>query len=77
MTDYAIARRIVDLHSRNEESVDRVYCVEDIMRYLMFARQFKPKVSAGLLDQPLSPYVVCRYSMFSKSGFQFSFIGYN
>ena len=44
MTDYAIARRIVDLHSRNEESVNRVYSVEDITRYLMFARQFKPKV---------------------------------
>lgn len=45
MTDYAIARRIVDLHSRNEESVDRIYSVEDITRYIMFARQFKPKVS--------------------------------
>ena len=44
MTDYAIARRIVDLHSRNEESVDRMYSVEDITRYIMFARQFKPKV---------------------------------
>ena len=44
VTDYAIARRIVDLHSRNEESVDRMYSVEDITRYIMFARQFKPKV---------------------------------
>ena len=44
VTDYAIARRIVDLHSRNEESVDRIYSVEDITRYIMFARQFKPKV---------------------------------
>ena len=26
-TDYAIARRIVDLHSRMEESVERVYAV--------------------------------------------------
>lgn len=34
----------MDLHSRNEESVDRVYSVEDVTRYLMFARQFKPKV---------------------------------
>ena len=48
VTDYAIARRIVDLHSRNEESVDRVYSVEDITRYLMFARQFKPKVTTIL-----------------------------
>ena len=27
VTDYAIARRIVDLHSRMEESVERVYAV--------------------------------------------------
>ena len=44
VVDYAIAKRIVDLHSRSDESVDRYYSVEDISRYLMFARQFKPKV---------------------------------
>ncbi|MEE6489098.1 hypothetical protein FKM82_015484 [Ascaphus truei] len=45
VTDYAIARRIVDLHSRIEESIDRVYTLDDIRRYLLFARQFKPKIS--------------------------------
>ena len=30
VTDYAIARRIVDLHSRNEESVERVYSVDEV-----------------------------------------------
>ncbi|XP_075684338.1 maternal DNA replication licensing factor mcm6-like [Rhinoderma darwinii] len=44
VTDYAIARRIVDLHARNEESIMRVYSIEDIQRYLMFARQFQPKI---------------------------------
>ncbi len=44
VTDYAIARRIVDLHSRQESSVERVYSLEDIQRYITFARQFKPKV---------------------------------
>ena len=44
VTDYAIARRIVDLHARNKESVERFYSVDDMQRYLMFARQFKPKV---------------------------------
>ena len=33
VTDYAIARRIIDLHSRIEESVDRIYEPEDISRY--------------------------------------------
>ncbi|KAG8442698.1 hypothetical protein GDO86_011479 [Hymenochirus boettgeri] len=45
VTDYAIARRIVDLHARNEDSVERVYTVEDIQRYLLFARQFQPKIT--------------------------------
>ena len=32
VTDYAIARRIIDLHSRIAESVDRIYEPEDISR---------------------------------------------
>ncbi len=43
VTDYAIARRIVDLHTRNVESVERVYSTEEIQRYILFARQFQPK----------------------------------
>uniref|UniRef100_A0A3B4WM45 DNA replication licensing factor MCM6 n=1 Tax=Seriola lalandi dorsalis TaxID=1841481 RepID=A0A3B4WM45_SERLL len=46
VTDYAIARRIVDLHSRVEESVNRLYSLDEIRRYLLFARQFKPKISS-------------------------------
>ncbi|KAK6302879.1 hypothetical protein J4Q44_G00272340 [Coregonus suidteri] len=45
VTDYAIARRIVDLHSRIENSVNRLYSLDEIRRYLLFARQFKPKIS--------------------------------
>merc|ERR1719445_142111 len=45
VTDYAIARRIIDLHTKLEESVERTYTVEEITRYLNFARMFKPKVS--------------------------------
>ena len=44
MTDYAIARCIVDLHSHVDRSVERVYSVDDIHRYIMFAKQFRPKV---------------------------------
>merc|ERR1712203_1167047 len=45
VTDYAIARRIIDLHTKLEESIDRSYTVEEITRYLNFARMFKPKLS--------------------------------
>lgn len=56
VTDYAIARRIVDLHSRSEESVERKYSVEDMCRYIMFARQFKPKISAESKDYMVEEY---------------------
>merc|ERR1712099_86091 len=45
VTDYAIARRIIDLHMRAEESVERTYEPADIARYISFARLFKPKVT--------------------------------
>lgn len=54
--DYAIATRIVDLHCRNDESVCRVYSVEDISRYLMFARQFKPKISKESMEYMVEEY---------------------
>jgi DNA replication licensing factor MCM6 len=44
VTDYAIARRIIDLHTKLQESVERVYTEEQVARYLGFARMFKPKV---------------------------------
>jgi len=44
VTDYAIARRIIDLHTKLDESVDRMYSEEEVSRYLQFARMFKPKV---------------------------------
>ena len=34
VTDYAIARRIIDLHSRLEESVERLYSVVSFKSYL-------------------------------------------
>merc|ERR1719470_536188 len=45
VTDYAIARRIIDLHTKLEESVERTCTEEEVARYLGFARMFKPKVS--------------------------------
>uniref|UniRef100_A0A6Q2ZI63 DNA replication licensing factor MCM6 n=1 Tax=Esox lucius TaxID=8010 RepID=A0A6Q2ZI63_ESOLU len=56
VTDYAIARRIVDLHSRIENSVDRLYSLDEIRRYLLFARQFKPKISSESEDFIVEQY---------------------
>ncbi|KAG8453222.1 hypothetical protein GDO86_000015, partial [Hymenochirus boettgeri] len=56
VTDYAIARRIVDLHARIEESIDRVYILDEVRRYLLFARQFKPKISKESEDFIVEQY---------------------
>ena len=34
VTDYAIARRIIDLHTKQEESVERTYSIEEIKRFV-------------------------------------------
>uniref|UniRef100_A0A8C8MGD0 DNA replication licensing factor MCM6 n=1 Tax=Oncorhynchus tshawytscha TaxID=74940 RepID=A0A8C8MGD0_ONCTS len=56
VTDYAIARRIVDLHFRNMESVERVYATDEIQRYILFARQFKPKITAEAKEFVVDQY---------------------
>uniref|UniRef100_A0A1B0FHJ7 DNA replication licensing factor MCM6 n=1 Tax=Glossina morsitans morsitans TaxID=37546 RepID=A0A1B0FHJ7_GLOMM len=45
VVDYAIARKIVDLHSNIEDAIERVYSREEVLRYVTFARQFKPFIS--------------------------------
>uniref|UniRef100_T1GT34 DNA helicase n=1 Tax=Megaselia scalaris TaxID=36166 RepID=T1GT34_MEGSC len=42
VVDYAIARKVVDLHSNNEENVDTAYTEK---KYITFARQFKPLIN--------------------------------
>ena len=64
-----LQRRIVDvalnvaltgaLLSRDrltEESCDREYTLEEIQRYITFAKQFKPKVRAKTLCVPMRTY---------------------
>jgi len=68
VTDYAIARRIVDLHSRCGESVERKYSVEDMQRYILFARQFKPKISAESRDYMVEEYKRLRQRDSTGSG---------
>ncbi|CAH3019119.1 unnamed protein product [Porites evermanni] len=56
VTDYAIARRIVDLHSRLGEAVERIYSVDEVQRYITFARQFKPTISKEAQDFIVEQY---------------------
>lgn len=43
--DYAIARKILDLHANIEENVEIKYTREEVLRYITFARLFKPTIS--------------------------------
>lgn len=56
VTDYAIARRIVDLHSKVQDSFERVYKPEDISRYIQFCRLFKPKITPESMDFLVDQY---------------------
>jgi len=56
VTDYAIAQRIIDLHSNVRQAVQRLYTAEDIQRYITFARQFKPKISSTSKDFMVEEY---------------------
>ncbi|CAH3130966.1 unnamed protein product [Pocillopora meandrina] len=67
VTDYAIARRIVDLHSRLGEAVERTYSVDEVQRYITFARQFKPTISKDAQDFIVEQYKHLRERDTSKS----------
>ncbi|CAD7086330.1 unnamed protein product [Hermetia illucens] len=45
VVDYAIARKIIDLHSNIEENIEQIYTREEVLRYITFAKQFKPIIS--------------------------------
>lgn len=45
LVDYSIARRIVDLHSNIADNVEQLYTREEVLRYITFARQFKPVIT--------------------------------
>jgi DNA replication licensing factor MCM6 len=43
--DNAIAKKIVDLHSNNFVDIETAYTQAEILRYINFARHFKPIIS--------------------------------
>lgn len=43
--DYAIARKLVALHNNVDDSNETPYTQEEVLRYITFARQFKPIIS--------------------------------
>lgn len=64
VTDYAIARRILDNHRAISEHTERdsVYKIDDIKKYIAFARCFKPKISDKAAETLVREYKKLRMS---------------
>ncbi|KAF8362688.1 hypothetical protein PRIPAC_89611 [Pristionchus pacificus] len=60
--DYAIARRILDNHRALASHTTKAtkYTKDDIQKYIMFAKCFKPKMSAETGDEFMKAYVKMR-----------------
>ncbi|XP_050315049.1 DNA replication licensing factor Mcm6-like [Anthonomus grandis grandis] len=66
--DYAIARKIVDLHSNIEETVERVYSKQEVLQYISFARKFKPVINKEAGELLVSFYNRLRLRDSSSTG---------
>ncbi|XP_057657866.1 DNA replication licensing factor Mcm6 [Diorhabda carinulata] len=66
--DYAIARKIVDLHCNIEETVERVYTKQEVLQYISFARKFKPILSKEAGDLLVHYYNRLRLRDSSSTG---------
>uniref|UniRef100_A0A0R3QUB4 DNA helicase n=1 Tax=Brugia timori TaxID=42155 RepID=A0A0R3QUB4_9BILA len=64
IVDYAIARRILDTHRQlaTQEKSETVYSLDDIHRYITFARCFKPKIGDAAAMLLVSEYKRLRMS---------------
>lgn len=68
VVDYAIARRIIDLHTNAHQAVEQVYQRQDVLRYIQFARQFKPVVTEESMDLLVENYGHLRQRDIGTSG---------
>ncbi|CAI5444617.1 unnamed protein product [Caenorhabditis angaria] len=64
ITDYAVARRIIDNHRAINEHIVRptAYKIDDIKKYIAFARCFKPKLSTEAATELVREYKKLRMS---------------
>lgn len=71
IADYAIAKKIVNLHSNEEEEMQRVYTQEEVMRYISFARQFQPVMNKEAIDLMVKCYTALRQKDMSGNIIEF------
>ncbi|KAL0104649.1 hypothetical protein PUN28_017410 [Cardiocondyla obscurior] len=68
LVDNAIAKRIIDLHCDNSDEIQVVYEQDEIIRYINFAKQFKPILSKEAADLLVENYTSLRQKTGSGSG---------
>lgn len=68
VVDYAIAKKIVNLHSNEDEEVQRVYTQDEVMRYITFAKQFLPVLTPDAVDLLVKCYTLLRQKDTSAAG---------
>ena len=68
VVDYAIAKKIMDLHTNCEEAIAQVYPREDVLRYITFAKQFKPQIGEDSLKLLVENYGHLRQRDVGTSG---------
>lgn len=68
VVDYAIARKILDLHCNIEESVERIYSKQEVLQYISFARKFKPIINKEAGDLLVQYYCRLRLRDSSATG---------
>ncbi|XP_076183735.1 minichromosome maintenance 6 [Ptiloglossa arizonensis] len=68
IVDNAIAKRIIDLHCDNWQDFEAMYSQSEIVRYINFAKHFKPILSQEAADYLIDSYTTLRQTTGSSSG---------
>ncbi|XP_015600905.1 DNA replication licensing factor Mcm6 [Cephus cinctus] len=66
--DNAIAKKIVDLHSNNIVNIETVYTQTEILRYINFAKHFKPVIHPDAGEILIESYTTLRQREGTGSG---------
>ncbi|XP_046602964.1 DNA replication licensing factor Mcm6 [Neodiprion virginianus] len=68
IVDNAIARKIIDLHSNNVITIECIYTQEEILRYINFAKHFKPIINQEAAELLIEVYTTLRQREGGSSG---------
>ena len=68
VVDNAIAKKIIDLHSNNVINIETIYGQSEILRYINFAKHFKPVLSPEAAELLVEAYTALRQREGTETG---------